>query len=678
MVFFPNTAKYYLQQSSFLTVVQSLLKLVTSLEDTRVALISSSDPDLTMLDFYPELAELGIRDWVEKKKKLYPSQAGREHLLGLNNSYFKFATAERETTQFEKSSQLMNILPVSLLKSWLPGHLNIRQLLEVGSSSGNKLAERVAILGIGDRLNVLLSAVKVFTGSEAHSDSSAIPKYQIDLVFDVAQISSFCREIENQLIVTPEIMSGFQQAITGWTAQPNLPTLQSEFMLQMLTALDRGNRGKQLEMEFRSIELVNLDRQVAAQTKQLAILNRLGSQIRASVELSQIWETVTIEVGHLLSTDCCAILQYSEEEKVWKSCTEYSAHPDLPSAIKLFVADENRPLLSALNNLEIVRIGDPHSPNHTNYPNSGLLVPIHYQEKIWGCLACFQNRSSHYWQESELKFLTTVADQVAIAIYQSALQQQIQQQNHNLKVQIQTNTISPVKKEFLTFMSHELRTPLTSVIGMSSALLHQHFGQLNPKQAEYLQIIHGSGQHLLHLINDILDVSKIESGKASLTISKFCLREVASSCVAVLREKAERKKIKLIEELADLCNTKDFYGDERRVKQILLNLLSNAVKFTPSGGQVCLRIESDGQTAKIEVADTGIGISAEKQHLVFEPFEQLDSEQEGTGLGLVLTRQLVEMHGGTIGFISNVGVGTIFTVFIAAQPQPPQEEDVLD
>jgi two-component system sensor histidine kinase/response regulator len=204
---------------------------------------------------------------------------------------------------------------------------------------------------------------------------------------------------------------------------------------------------------------------------------------------------------------------------------------------------------------------------------------------------------------------------------------------------------------------------------MSSALLQQYLGTLNGKQSEYLQIIHDSGQHLLELINDILDLSKIEAGKASLEISSFSLHDVACSCLALLREKAQTKKVQLTEELTNLSPSEDFSGDERRIKQILLNLLSNAVKFTPAEGQVWLKMRQEGNTAIIEVVDNGIGIPEHKQHLVFERFEQLNHHHEGTGLGLALTRQLVEMHGGTIEFTSTVGKGTAFIVRLQSQPE---------
>jgi signal transduction histidine kinase len=218
------------------------------------------------------------------------------------------------------------------------------------------------------------------------------------------------------------------------------------------------------------------------------------------------------------------------------------------------------------------------------------------------------------------------------------------------------------KSEFLATMSHELRTPLNAIIGFSQVLKEQMYGPLNEKQADYVDDVLSSGQHLLNLINDILDLAKVEAGRMELQPSTFELPELLENAASMVRERATRQGIGLT--VATDRSVGAMEGDERKVKQILFNLLSNAVKFTPGGGKVTLAASAaDGQIA-ISVHDTGVGISVEDQTRIFEEFYQVGASrtQEGTGLGLALTRRLVELHHGQMSVESEPGVGSTFTV----------------
>ena len=224
------------------------------------------------------------------------------------------------------------------------------------------------------------------------------------------------------------------------------------------------------------------------------------------------------------------------------------------------------------------------------------------------------------------------------------------------------------KSEFLANMSHELRTPLNAIIGFSEVLTEQMFGDVNDKQMEYLHDIHSSGQHLLTLINDVLDLSKIEAGRMELELSCFDLGLLLDNSLTLVRERAQRQGISLTLEVSD--GLEEWVADARKVKQVVVNLLSNAVKFTPSGGSVSLRARraDDGELARAEisVADTGVGIAPDEQALVFEEFRQASGDYlrktEGTGLGLSLAKRFVELHGGTIRIASARGAGATFTV----------------
>ncbi|HEY7269410.1 MAG TPA: ATP-binding protein, partial [Dehalococcoidia bacterium] len=224
------------------------------------------------------------------------------------------------------------------------------------------------------------------------------------------------------------------------------------------------------------------------------------------------------------------------------------------------------------------------------------------------------------------------------------------------------------KSEFLANMSHELRTPLNAIIGFSDVLLTRMFGELNPKQEEYLGDILTSGNHLLDLINDILDLAKVEAGRMELEASEFSLTEAVRNSVTMVRERAANHGIALTYEVAPEAD--DVVADERKVKQVLFNLLSNAVKFTPDGGKVSIRAWREADEVRVSVADTGIGIAPQDLEVIFEEFRQASDvdgrSHEGTGLGLTLTKRMVELHGGRIAVESEPGKGSTFMFTLAA------------
>jgi signal transduction histidine kinase len=222
-------------------------------------------------------------------------------------------------------------------------------------------------------------------------------------------------------------------------------------------------------------------------------------------------------------------------------------------------------------------------------------------------------------------------------------------------------TASRHKSEFLANMSHELRTPLNAVIGFSEVLQDRLFGDLNDKQAEYVTDIHASGRHLLTLINDILDLSKIEAGRMELQVTAFALSDVLENAVTLARERATRQGISLGLEVDPSAGVVE--ADERKLKQVLLNLLTNALKFTARGGHVDLIARGDDDNVVVSVRDEGIGIAQADQARIFEEFQQVGTSQlqEGTGLGLALSRRFVELHGGLLRVESEPGQGSTFT-----------------
>ena len=220
-------------------------------------------------------------------------------------------------------------------------------------------------------------------------------------------------------------------------------------------------------------------------------------------------------------------------------------------------------------------------------------------------------------------------------------------------------------------MSHELRTPLNAIIGFSEVLAQGMFGKVNDKQSEYLRDILESGQHLLSLINDILDLSKIEAGRMELELTEFDLSQAIQNALTLVRERALRRGIALHHLIDEWVG--DIRADERKVKQVLLNLLSNAIKFTPEGGWIDVRAAAANGLVEVSVTDTGIGIAPEDLETVFEEFQQVgtaDKKAEGTGLGLALSRKFIELHGGKIWVRSEVGRGSTFTFTLPLRPWP--------
>ena len=292
-----------------------------------------------------------------------------------------------------------------------------------------------------------------------------------------------------------------------------------------------------------------------------------------------------------------------------------------------------------------------------------LAVPLVSEEQVVGALV-INRRIPGAFAPSTVELLRTFASQSALAIQNARLFREIEDKGRELEVANQH------KDEFLASMSHELRTPLNAIIGFSEVLLERMFGEVNTKQEEYLHDILSSGRHLLSLINDILDLAKIEAGRMELEPGDFHLPQAIDNALILVRERAMRRGITLERWIDPRLG--EIKGDERKIKQVLLNLLSNAVKFTPEGGRIDVRAALVDGFAEISVIDTGIGIAPEDHAAVFEEFRQVGTDyarkHEGTGLGLALARKFVDLHGGKIWVESQVGQGSTFTFTIPVTP----------
>jgi signal transduction histidine kinase len=313
--------------------------------------------------------------------------------------------------------------------------------------------------------------------------------------------------------------------------------------------------------------------------------------------------------------------------------------------------------------LDITVPGAYVGPNRENLIESGIraivAVPMVREGQLIGCLVVSRNRPGEFPTET-IELLRTFATQSALAIQNARLFRELADKSSQLEV------ASQHKSEFLANMSHELRTPLNAIIGFSEVLTDRMFGDLNEKQEEYLKDIYASGTHLLSLINDILDLSKIEAGRMELELTDFHLPTALDNALTLVRERAGRRSITLQMSVDERLG--EVRADERKIRQIVLNLLSNAIKFTPEGGRIEVGAVPKDRFVEVSVSDTGVGIAPEDQEAVFEEFRQVGTaakEVEGTGLGLTLCRKFVQLHGGRIWVKSQVGVGSTFTFAIS-------------
>jgi signal transduction histidine kinase len=425
-----------------------------------------------------------------------------------------------------------------------------------------------------------------------------------------------------------------------------------------------------------AIENVRLFTELQARTQdltrsvgQLTALGEVGRAVSSTLDLETVLSTIVSRAIQLSGTDGGSVYEYDEATE------EFSlrASRGLPDGYIEQVRD-TRPrkgdgavgrVAQTREPVQIVDISDA-TAYESRVRNillqmglrALLAVPLIAEDHLVGALIVMRKRTGSFADE-EVALLQTFATQSALAIQNARLFREIEDKSRQLEV------ASQHKSEFLANMSHELRTPLNAIIGFSEVLSEKMFGELNEKQEEYSKDIHASGQHLLSLINDILDLSKIEAGRMELELSDFDLPTAIDNAVMLVRERAGRRNLTLHRDVDGAVG--QVRADERKVRQVVLNLLSNAIKFTPEGGRIEIRATPQDGLVEVSVSDTGVGIAPEDQEAVFEEFRQVgtaDKKVEGTGLGLTLCRKFVELHGGRIWVKSEVGAGSTFTFTI--------------
>jgi signal transduction histidine kinase/HAMP domain-containing protein len=423
-------------------------------------------------------------------------------------------------------------------------------------------------------------------------------------------------------------------------------------------------------------ELQTRTRDLARSVEELKALGEVGRAVSSTLDLETVLSTIVSQASQLSGTDGGAVYEYDEETEEFHLRATQSLDVGF---VELLRSTRIRKGEGAVGRIamtfEPTQIPDieQDATYQSRLKNAALregyhallAVPLLREEHIIGALIVNRKTPGEFAPDV-IELLRTFAAQSALAIQNARLFQEIEEKGRQLEI------ADRHKSEFLASMSHELRTPLNAVIGFSEVLLERMFGEINPKQEEYLQDVLSSGRHLLSLINDILDLAKIEAGRMELEVTDFHLPQAIDNSVTLVRERAARRSIAL--DVAIDPELGEIKGDERKVKQVLLNLLSNAIKFTPEGGRVDVHAGMVDGVAEISVSDTGVGIAPEDHEAVFEEFRQVGTDyakkHEGTGLGLTLSRRFVELHGGKIWVKSQLGQGATFTFTLPVKPWP--------
>jgi GAF domain-containing protein len=489
------------------------------------------------------------------------------------------------------------------------------------------------------------------------TESSALP----EISKDVARTFGY-----RTLLVIPMLRQGAAVGALGVSrgepeafSERDIALLQT-FADQAVIAIENVRLFKELEART-----ADLTRSVG----QLTALGEVGQAVSSSLDLETVLTTIVSRAVQLSGLDGGVIFEYDEaaEEFAQRAAVEQAgalaeARRTIPIRKGEGVVGRTAVTLKPAQVPDITAPGAYEGRLRETLIASGvravLAIPMLREARLIGCLAVTRNTPGDFPSDM-IELLRTFSTQSALAIQNARLFLEIADKSHQLEV------ASQHKSEFLANMSHELRTPLNAIIGFSEVLADRMFGDLNEKQEEYLKDIYASGTHLLSLINDILDLSKIEAGRMELELTDFHLLTALDNALTLVRERAGRRGITLQMSVDERLG--EVRADERKIRQVVLNLLSNAIKFTPEGGRIEVAAVPRDGSVEVSVSDTGVGIAPEDQEAVFEEFRQVgtaDKKVEGTGLGLTLCRKFVELHGGKISVKSELGMGSTFTFTI--------------
>ena len=428
-----------------------------------------------------------------------------------------------------------------------------------------------------------------------------------------------------------------------------------------------------------AIENVRLFDEVQARTKQLSrsvgelkALGEVGAAITATLDLQKVQATIVTRAVELAGADAGAIFRYRKSDRTFRMTQAAGLAADHETALRALNVPELESVMGeAVRSMQVAQVADiatrPSFPLRDAALAAGfhavLILPLAVPGRTLGALV-LQKREVGEFPDNVVNLMRTFASQSVLAIQNARLFEEIAENSRQLEI------ASQHKSQFLANMSHELRTPLNAILGYAELLVDGIYGELADKPRGVLERVQQNGRHLLGLINDVLDLSKIEAGQLTLTLEEYALPGLVDSVVATTASLAQTKGLKLLNFVA--AGMPPGYGDSRRLTQVLLNLVGNALKFTDVG-EVRIDAACSSGRFRIAVTDTGPGIAEDDQKRIFEEFRQVDNtstrNKGGSGLGLAISTRIVEMHGGTITVASAPGAGSTFTIDLPVRAQ---------
>lgn len=421
--------------------------------------------------------------------------------------------------------------------------------------------------------------------------------------------------------------------------------------------------------------------ELAAKVTQLEVLREIGDAVSSSLDLDEVLGEIVSGAVRLTGADGGSIMEYDAAEDCFRVRSTAGGSPELTERLEaLRILRHSSPVgraVAAHRTLEVADLRDVPRDEHLDVLladgwRSLLAVPLVRQDQLVGVLV-IRRRTPGDFGVGTPEVLRTFANQSGLAIVNARLFGELDTKRAELEI------ASRHKSEFLASMSHELRTPLNAVIGFSEVLLDRMFGDLNPRQEEYLRDIWTSGKHLLELLNEVLDLSKVEAGRMVLEPSLVSVRSSLEYVLSLVRDRAAAHALDLHLDVAEDVGI--VWADDLRLKQVVLNLVSNAVKFTPDGGRVEVLATREDADVMIRVADTGDGVPSEDRERIFESFQQGHRgapKEEGTGLGLTLSRRIVALFGGTLWLEPQGDLGSVFAFRVPLPAVEPARTGAAD
>jgi signal transduction histidine kinase len=430
----------------------------------------------------------------------------------------------------------------------------------------------------------------------------------------------------------------------------------------------------------------NLEQKVEQRTRELSrsieeleALGEVSQAVSSTLDLQTVLTTIVTRAVDLSESDEGIIYEFDEETQTFRSTATHKTAPEHLEAVQ---AAPIRLGEGAIGHAAVTRkpvqVPDIRDEQQFVAPQvrrvlvklglrSLLAIPLYRESQLLGGLSVFR-RSLGSFSDDVVNLLQTFANQSVLAIHNARLFQEIQEKGRQLEI------ASEHKSQFLANMSHELRTPLNAILGYTELIVDNIYGEVPEQIASVLERVDRNGRHLLTLINDVLDISKMEAGQLSLSFNDYSMQEIVGNVIAAVESLGDEKNLPLKADLSpELPLGK---GDEQRITQVLLNLVSNAIKFTDEG-EVSIKVVVSDDTFQVSVTDTGMGISEADQKLIFEEFQQADGSatraKGGTGLGLAIARRIVEMHGGRLRVESTLGEGATFTFTLPVRAEQRTE-----